>query len=251
MKNIKKYIPVIVVVAVALVLVAGSALYMGKIGSGSNKSANEVGEEVVDYINNTLLQGQASVTLSGTPEKDAKYNLYKIKFSLQGQEIVSYATMDGKLFFPEAFELSSSPTDPASNNPSNNQTSVGGFYSTGEEAILENGKPVVYFFGSESCPHCTWEEPIITEVAESFGGLVSFHSNIDTDKDQDVFLKYNPGGGVPTIVIAGKYFRVGSGENFGQEQEKDFLTAYICKVTNNQPTNVCSAVQELINNIES
>ena len=91
---------------------------------------------------------------------------------------------------------------------------------------------------SEGCPHCSWEHPIIEEVARKFDGYVSFHNNMNSDADMDIFQKFSTGG-VPTLVLGCKYYRVGSGENSGQEQEAENITSLICELTNNQPEEIC------------
>jgi thiol-disulfide isomerase/thioredoxin len=209
MGKLKSYIPVIVVIVLAVALVGGSALYMGKAQKGTQLSSDEIGEKVIDFINVEILRGQATANLISVIEEN---NLYKIKFDIQGQEIESYSTMDGKLFFPEAIDLTQT-----SDLVQETDTTVGDFSVSGEDIITENGKPIVYFFGSESCPHCTWEEPIISKVMEEFKDQISFHFNKDSDNDQDIFNKYSDGG-IPTLVFGGKYYRIGSGENSGEEE---------------------------------
>jgi len=109
--------------------------------------------------------------------------------------------------------------------------------------------PVIYFFGSKDCPHCTWEHPIVEKVAKDFEEYISFHNNMDSDADRDVFSKYSTGG-IPTLVFGCKYYRVGSGEGLSEEGESKALTALICKLTENQPLSVCNLVQDLINQID-
>ncbi len=54
----------------------------------------------------------------------------------------------------------------------------------------------------------------------------------------EVFQKYSTGG-IPTLVLGCQYYRVGSGETAGEEQEIKDLTGLICKLTNNQPAEIC------------
>jgi len=241
----KNYIPVAIVVIIAIVLVVGSAMYMGKLGGGK-VSVKDAGANVLDYVNKSILQGRATATLVGDPVLVPNYNLYKVKFSIQGQEIESYLTADGKMFFPEGIDMTK---DTAAQSPAPGNTTVGSFTATTDEVLAENGKPIVYFFGSTTCPHCTWEKPVIQGVIAKFGSVISYHENIDNEKDKDVFSKYSTGG-IPTVVIAGKYYRVGSGENTGADVEAKNLTALICKVTGNKPDAVCSAVQDIISQIK-
>lgn len=132
-------------------------------------------------------------------------------------------------------------------------TTIGNFSLTEEEVCLEDGKPVVYFFGSERCPHCSWEHPIVEGVLASFEDQVSFHNNMDKpEADQEIWSKYSEinRGAIPFLVLGCRYARVGSGEQLGEEEEEKILTALICKLTGEQPEEVCAQVKELIEQIE-
>lgn len=59
-----------------------------------------------------------------------------------------------------------------------------------------------------------------------FGDKISFHENIDNQKDQEVFSKYSTGP-IPTIVLGCQYYRIGSGENLGETKETEILTKLI------------------------
>jgi len=120
------------------------------------------------------------------------------------------------------------------------------------EICLENGKPLVYYFGGSFCSYCKWEHPIVSSVAEKFKGYISFHDNMDkTDADQDIVEKYAAlnKGYVPFMVIGCQYWQLGSGEAFGEEQEANHIAALICKITNNEPEEVCAPLQEMIDSI--
>ena len=131
-------------------------------------------------------------------------------------------------------------------------TTIGGFLVTKNEVCKENDKPLVYFFGSNTCPHCTWEKPVMQRVAKKFTGYISYHENFDGQADQDVLERFkdiNPGY-VPFLVFGCKYVRVGSGETAGEVEEEKNLTALICKLTNEEPEKVCVGVKDLIEQIE-
>lgn len=227
-------------IIIAAVIIGGSVIYINysKYQNGGAMPAQEAADKVVKYINEKILAGKAIVSLIGVSEESG---IYKIKFTLEGKEFTSYATRDGKLFFPEGYDLTKDITQV--------ENTIGDFSISQDEICKENEKPVIYFFGSETCPHCVWEKPIIESVAEKFTGKISFHSNIDTDNDKEIFSKYSTGG-IPTLVLGCKYYRVGSGENAGKEQETKVLTALICKLTDNQPNDVCNEVQDLIDQIK-
>ena len=121
------------------------------------------------------------------------------------------------------------------------ETTVGNFLVLNDEVCVEDGKPIVYYFGSSSCPHCTWEHPIIQEVMAQFADQISFHDLMDKQEEMEIFRKYLDinGGGIPFIVLGCKYARVGSGERAGEEAEKQALTQLICELTGGQPAGVC------------
>lgn len=245
MDTLKK-IPLSVGLIVAAIIIAGAIFLVNNNGGFGNKgikSAQEVADLAAAFINDKILAGKAKVEIvSVTDEK----GLYKIKFKLNDQEIDSYATKTGELFFPEAVDLAKESQTVAAETSG---TTIGEFSVSKDEVIMENGKPVIYFFGSESCPHCKWEQPVIQKVVEKFKDKVSYHESIDSETDKDIFTKYNPNGGVPTLVLAGKYFRVGSGESWGADQEEKYLTALVCKLTGSETQPACAGVQDLISQI--
>ena len=130
---------------------------------------------------------------------------------------------------------------------------LGNFKALGEtEVCLEDDKPLVYYFGRSSCPHCAWQHPVISSAAEKFEDLIVFHDNMDkAGVDQEIYEKYSllNQGAIPFIVIGCQYWQLGSGEAFGEEQEIEHITALICKVTNNEPEEVCAPLQETIDSI--
>lgn len=137
------------------------------------------------------------------------------------------------------------------------ESTIGGFVLTKDEVCQENDKPSIYYFGYSGCPHCTWNHPIMQNVAKKFPTQIVFHDNMDKlDKlsaaDGEILNKYQEihGGAVPFFVFGCKYARLGSGETYGEADEEKFLTALICKLTNGQPEKVCTPVKDLIDQIK-
>lgn len=133
-------------------------------------------------------------------------------------------------------------------------TIIGNFTITKDEVITENGKPVIYYFGSSTCPHCQWEYPVIKRVMAKFGDVIVFHDDMDKiENDKEIWNKYssyNPSGAVPFLVFGGKYVRLGSGESQGEKEEEKNLTVIICKLTDGKPASVCNQVKDLVEKIE-
>jgi len=132
------------------------------------------------------------------------------------------------------------------------EKTIGGFSVTEEDICQEDGQPLVYFFGSESCPHCVWEHPIMKKVTAKFADLISIHLYMDDfATDKEVWNKYEQihGGGVPFLNLGCRYVRVGSGENYGEVKEEAYLTALICQLTEGKPEAVCQTVSDLIEQV--
>ena len=114
----------------------------------------------------------------------------------------------------------------------------GSFLKRETDVIAEDGKPVVYLFTSSTCPHCEWEKPVLQEVVDKFGDAVIYKQLEDSAEEQEVYSEYG-NGGVPLVILGGKYYREGAGEVVGEEKEKEVLTKYICELTGNQPESIC------------
>jgi len=168
-------------------------------------------------------------------------------------------TRNSLLKNPEVKSAAVSPTQtPTKPAPSYSRT-IGGFMVTEREIVREEGKPVVYFFGMETCPHCLWEKPIAQKVFSQFKDEIVYKERFDSEEDMDVFESYkdvNPDYGVPLIIVGGKYVRVGAGESLGATEEEskkleeEALTALVCKLTDSQPSSICGPLEEEIKAIE-
>jgi len=239
-----KNIPIAIIIVG--IVIAGAIYYTSKPGEevGEILPSQEAAERVINFINQNLLTEGTTASLIEVSEE---MGLYKIKFSIEGREIESYLTRDGKLLFPDVIDITGEiketgePAGPTG-------TTIGNFSVSSDEICMEDDKPIIYFFGSQSCSYCKWEHPIMEAVAARFEGYIAFHNNMDSDADRDVFQKYSTGG-IPTLVFGCKYSRIGAGQSAGEELEAKNLTALICKLTNGQPADVCSEVQDLINEI--
>jgi len=242
---------------IAVLLVAVVVLGYMQFGRGLVQSDGLSQEEAVNtamaFINQNMIQpGASPAELSGEVKEEA--GLYKFDIKVQDQDFPIYVSKDGNLLFPqgpinirEAEEQNASATTTGAS--AGEETTLGDFNVTTEDVCMEDGKIVVYFFGSAGCPHCQWEHPIVQEVMARFSGLVAFHDNYDNGADMDIFSKYSQGG-IPTLVLGCKYYREGSGEQDGEERDAQNITALLCKLTGGQPAGVCSGVADLVGQIQ-
>jgi len=238
---------IVIAILVAGVSIAGTFFYVTKTKTPQANllSPQEAAQKALNYINENLIEKGVVTSLVDVVEENG---LYKFRLKVGEQEFVSYVTKNGKILFPEeGIDLEKAVTVQPETQEEKTPT-IGNFLVGKEEICKENEKPIIYFFGSQSCPHCKWEHPIVEKVAKSFEGYISFHNNMDANADTDIFGKYSTGG-IPTLVFGCKYYRVGSGEGEGEELESKNLTAIICKLTGNQPSSICNLFQDLINQI--
>jgi thiol-disulfide isomerase/thioredoxin len=239
LKKINKIIIPLSIIAVGIIIAAVFVfINQEKIKGPALKelSDQQAAEKAINYVNENLL-GQGIVA-SLINVSDAG-SVYKIRLKIGETEYDSYVTKDGRLLFTEqGIDL----------DKKQKGTTIGNFSISEDEVCKENEKPIVYFFGSNSCPHCLWEHPIFEKVVNNFEGYISFHNNMDSDKDTEVLTKYSTGG-IPTLVLGCKYYRVGSGEQAGEEAESKNLTALFCKLTGEKPGDICEPVKDLINQI--
>ncbi len=106
-KLLKNLIPLVVVLVA--VLIAGAIIFVPKTNIGQKNQVNlnqqelqQIAQKAVDFINNNFLQGQPQASLGEVKEE---HDLISFKVNYQGQQIDSYVTEDGVLFFPQAFNL--------------------------------------------------------------------------------------------------------------------------------------------------
>lgn len=226
---------ILAVVAVVLAVMLSQTMF-----SSSTKVVNNA----ITYINKNLLQAGTTAKLDKI--ENERFTVQKITLDVSGQKFASYVSLDGKyLFAQEPINMSTPSASSTAGQPEMLQkasTDVeGGFKEITDPSVTvcqEDSKPIVYFFGSATCPHCQWEEPILRSVVAEFGSAISYHENIDSQTDINIFNQYSSGS-VPTLVVGCKYYRNGSGEGIGEAAEKVALTKVICRATGNLPANLC------------
>ena len=70
---------------------------------GKELSLEEAEWRVLDYVNKKLLQPPYIATIENAADAGS---LYKLDLSVAGERIISYVTKDGRLFFPQALDIS-------------------------------------------------------------------------------------------------------------------------------------------------
>ena len=144
-----------VILAAALIVVIAL-----QFTGGTELSKEEAGIQTLQFVNKNLLQGQAVAKLESVTEEG---ELYNVKLTISGQEVNSYVTKDGELFFPQGMKTSVSlPTAGNTAQPS------------APADVVKSDKPVVELFVMSHCPYGTQAEKGILPVVNLLGDKIDF-----------------------------------------------------------------------------
>jgi len=199
------------------------------IDSASGSIVSEDGEEVdsTEVISKTIaylddyFQGESAVSLKKI-EEDKDSSLYKLQFQIGDQVSEFYVTKNGeKIFMGDVLKMSNA----------NDKEIVGGFFEREVDTRLVENKIPVYFYGVSYDSHSTWEYEVLSLIKAKFGNEITVYDYMDSDKEEDYFFDYSDGS-MPLIVIADKYYRVGSGEKIGKEADINAISSIICGLQN-------------------
>lgn len=89
-------LPIVIIIAA---LIIGGAIYLNPKKTAGFLSAQEAGQKAIDFINQNIFSGQ-NVTASLIDITESN-GLYKMKIAIEGEEIETYLSLDGKLLFPQ------------------------------------------------------------------------------------------------------------------------------------------------------
>lgn len=152
---------VIVLVLLVLGYKSGKMNFKLPIFGSKTLTQDQAKAKVTDFITKNLVQEGTKVEVKSITEENG---LYKLSLSVAGQDINSYMTKDGKIFFPEAM-----PMDVTANNDTNNSDQN----NTSAEAP-KSDKPDVELFVMSYCPYGTQIEKGILPVIETLGNKINF-----------------------------------------------------------------------------
>jgi hypothetical protein len=241
----KKINPWMIATIILIIIIAGLIFWRQISGMFVVSTTQDITNKTMNYLNENLVAPNTTATFLSINELSGLYN---VTFSYQDQALSVYVTKDGSYIFPQILKLGEKIIQ-----PSVPKQTIGNFYVDEKiEICKENGKPIVYFYGSQKCSLCEQELPIIRNITLLFSDQISYHENIDTDKDMEILLKYNPNAYIPFYVIGCKYFGIGPGNISGNNSDVQLaqnLAALTCSVTDNRPLSVCAMVEQLIDQI--
>ncbi len=174
-KNIKKFLlPALIVII--LLLIAGGLYYLAQ-KKKNILSADESAAKVIDFINKKLLQGQATAVLKSVTEESG---VYKILFTVEGQEYTFYNTKDGKLVFTSGGAMPEETTEES--NQQQQET------STSQSQIAKKDKSQALLFVMSYCPYGNQAEELMMPVAALLG------DKADIQVHYVIYSNYSGGG---------------------------------------------------------
>jgi hypothetical protein len=146
------------VLAVLLVVSVFTSGFKG--GITGAVSAETAGEKTLSFINENLLSPGVEATLKGIEETNG---VYVLKLDIQGKEIESYASRDGKLLFPSGMDLDVEV-------PAASETAT----ATAAPEVTKSEKPEVEVFIMTYCPYGLQMQKAVLPVWELLEGEADF-----------------------------------------------------------------------------
>jgi len=131
-------------------------------------SNNQIGKMAVDYINNNQLS-QTPASLVGVSEVSG---LVKIKIKIGASEFDSYATKDGKLLFPQAFDM-----NPKKDNAATDQNANADSNQTPEQvaaSIQKTDSPMLEAYVVARCPYGLQMQRAMADAVKNLPSLAQY-----------------------------------------------------------------------------
>jgi len=152
-------------VVLALMFVFSLVIFYSNSAVGGSPSKAQVQSNVLKFVKAKLISPGVKVDLLNFTEEKG---LYKIVLNLslkdKSQEVTSYVTKSGDLFFPQAIEVPKEfqTAEPVANNHVNSN-------------IVKSDKPVVEAFVMAYCPYGTQIEKGLIPVVKALGDKIDFN----------------------------------------------------------------------------
>ena len=159
-KLTKKTLIIVGVIIVALLIIMAALLALR--GQGRNLNSEKAKETTEAFVNDFLMPSGSKASIT---EISKEYGLYKLLIDIgSGTPVESYLTKDGKLFFPQAFDVEKMYEEDASTSQ----------VSSTPIDIPKSDKPSVELFVMSYCPYGTQIEKGILPVLDALGDKIDF-----------------------------------------------------------------------------
>lgn len=151
-----------------------------------DQGQDTVAEKAVSFINENLLAGIATATLTSV---ESEGDIYKVEIDLVGinatqtQNATLYITKDGNLLFPSAIDLSS--YTPQTTTFASSTTSTSSSFKAAADPIIGNvdAQVKIVEYADFECPYCGAVYPTITKILAEYPDQVQLvFQNFPIDK---------------------------------------------------------------------
>jgi thioredoxin-related protein len=160
-------IALIAIVAAGILLSSkqGNSFSLGSIFGQSN---NEIAKKAIEYINTSGLSGEP-VSLVSASEVSG---LVKMKIKIGSNEFDSYVTKDGKLLFPQAFDMTQQNQNTQNQNANTQPTEEQ--KKQAAESIKKSDKPSLAAYVVSRCPYGLQMQRAIADAVKTIPSLAQY-----------------------------------------------------------------------------
>ncbi|MGA2418213.1 MAG: hypothetical protein ABSF55_03175 [Candidatus Staskawiczbacteria bacterium] len=161
---------ILVGIAIIAIIICAGLIYFNSNHSFSfttifGISDNQIGKKAVDYINNNQLSSTPA-TLVKVSEASG---LVKVTIKIGTSTFDSYVSKDGKLLFPQAFNMSAQKTTAAASTNTNSTKTA----TQAAAAIKKTASPTLEAFVVSSCPYGLQMQRAIADAVKNIPALAS------------------------------------------------------------------------------
>ena len=157
-------------IAIIGIIITGGLIYANSnhgfsLPSIFGMSDSQIGKRAIDYINSNQLSQTPALLVSISEAS----GLVKIKIKIGASEFDSYATKDGKLLLPEAFDMSAKKTNQNANNTNSTQNSA-----QAAASITKTDKPMLEAYVVARCPFGLQMQRVMAEALKEQPALAQY-----------------------------------------------------------------------------
>ncbi|MFA5644255.1 MAG: hypothetical protein WC928_01865 [Patescibacteria group bacterium] len=194
-------------------------------------SLEEAKVKAQQFVNDNFMDPSAPIEISSIVS-DPQTGLYKFSIDLGGGELVdSYISKDGKMFFPQAYDIAELEATLGGDETSTSTIEENSSSDTQEEISLEESTDfdtdkelAIYFFWGDGCGYCASQKTAMSQWAEKFPNAeIKAYEVWNNDANRQILEKMATAygttfQGVPMTFIGDKYW-VGFADSLGAEME--------------------------------
>ena len=144
-KNVWKSVSIasIILILILLAIIFSGMRYSGTVTE--TMSADDAAEKTLDFIKEYMVRPGTNVSVKDVSEEEGLYKItIELKMGSMSQDVESYVTKDGKLFFPQAVDMEKVKEDSEAQQQEQNQKQT--------QEVPKSDKPVAHAFVMSHCP---------------------------------------------------------------------------------------------------